>query len=138
MPGTLFLITYALLAVRGLAFNLLLAQQRGVCRGRSAAEGAGARVTRERQRFREQFSCRSGARYVIPGIICNQNLIAFHYTKCSQQIGFAPHGPSAQCAAVAGAGHRSHLGWRQLRLTLASVHAQQARGRARGVDKCCC
>lgn len=123
--------------VCGCSLVVLLAQQRGVRGGRSAAEGAGLGVAREWQRLRQQLARRSGARYVIPGNICYQNLIAFSSTKRSQQYGLAPNGPGAQCPAAAGAGPGCHLSGRQPPLQLlAGVQAQQGWVRSSSFDKC--
>lgn len=76
------------LAVHSRIVDRVLEVQRGVRGGRPAAEGAGARVPGNG--LRQQLTRRSRPRYVLPGIICDQNLIALvRPTKCSQFHGFS-------------------------------------------------
>jgi len=78
------------LAVHSRVVDLVLAEQRGVRGGRPAAEGARARVPGNG--LCQQLARRSRPRYVLPGTVCDQNLIALvRPSKRSQFHGSVAH-----------------------------------------------
>lgn len=88
--------------MRGLVVDLVLEEQRGVRGGRPAAEGARARI--EGDRVCQQLTRRPRPRYVLSGTVCDQNLIAFRPSKCSQFRLSAPLRPDIPGPGTGGTG----------------------------------